>query len=78
MEREFNRRGETRDLFTLKNNIMTLSKQAQNSLELYRGGSPSTIKQLLNMQNTSVVNELKGYFCVTSIDDLAVRLSMGA
>lgn len=47
-----------------------------NSLALYRGGNPSTIEQLLQFQDASVVQELKEHFGVSSISDLAVRLSM--
>ena len=54
-----------------------MTAQAQNSLGLYRGGNPSTIEQLLKFQNVSVVNELKAHFGVTSISDLAKRLSVG-
>lgn len=52
-----------------------MTQQAKNSLSLYRGGSPSTIKALLRMQKSSVVNELKEHFHVESLDDLAHKLS---
>ena len=54
-----------------------MSKQAENSLNLYKGGNPATIEQLLKMQKQSVVDELKGHFGVSSLTDLAVRLSIG-
>ena len=59
----------------LKQRIM--SQQAKNSLTLYKGGNPATIKQLLRMQSSSVVNELKAHFGAKDLDELAVRLSMG-
>lgn len=56
---------------------MIMTERARNSMELYRGGNPSTIEQLLRMQNVSVVNELKEHFRVNNLSDLAVRLSLG-
>lgn len=53
-----------------------MSEQAKNSMELYRGGNPSTIEQLLRMQHVSVVNELKEHYSAKSISELAVMLSM--
>ena len=53
-----------------------MTQQAINSINLYRGGSPSTIEQLLKMQKSSVVNELKEYFGANGIADLAIKLSM--
>lgn len=54
-----------------------MTPQAKNCLELYRGGNPATIKQLLMMQKPSVVNELKNYFDEQNLDKLAMRLSLG-
>ena len=54
-----------------------MSEQAQKSLELYRGGNPETIRQLLKMQSSSVVDELKAHFDTNDLDELAVRLSIG-
>lgn len=54
-----------------------MSKQAENSLNLYRGGNPSTIQQLLKMQAASVVNELKEHFNAASLSELAIKLSRG-
>lgn len=54
-----------------------MTKQAQNSLNLYRGQNPATIKQALRMQKSSIVEELKAHFGVLDIDSLATRLSMG-
>ena len=39
-----------------------MTKQAQNSLNLYRGQNPATIKQALRMQKSSIVEELKAHF----------------
>lgn len=54
-----------------------MTKQAENCLVLYRGGNPTTIKQLLQIQKQSVVNELLNHFGVQSLDKLAVALSIG-
>ena len=52
-----------------------MTTQAENSLRLYKGGNPATIKQLLQFQNSSVVNELKEHFGCNNISDLAVALA---
>jgi len=52
-----------------------MTQKAINSLQLYKGGNPATIAQLLKMQSCSVVNELKQHFGVSSIDALAIALS---
>lgn len=54
-----------------------MTQQALNSLELYKGNDPSTIERALAIQRSSVVNELKEHFGVTSNNELALRLSMG-
>ena len=54
-----------------------MTPQAKNSLNLYRGGNPATIEQLLRFQKSSIVEELKQHFAVSSIRELAVRLSNG-
>lgn len=54
-----------------------MTPQAKNCIELYRGGNPATIKQLLQSQKASVVEELKNHFGVSDLDKLAVRLSIG-
>lgn len=54
-----------------------MTPQAKNSLELYRGGRPGTIKQLLRVQRESVVKELMQYTNARDIDELAIRLSGG-
>lgn len=54
-----------------------MTKQAQNSLDLYKGQNPSTIKRALQIQRSSVVEELKTHFGVSDIDSLATRLSIG-
>jgi len=53
-----------------------MTQQAKNSLSLYKGGNPSTIKQLLEFQKSSVVNELKEYFNASTLDELAIKLSI--
>ena len=54
-----------------------MTAQAQNSINLYRGNPASTIKQALKMQRANVVDELKEHYGVSTVDDLALRLSMG-
>ncbi len=54
-----------------------MTQQAKNSLELYKGGNPATIEQLLTMQKSSVVEELKEYFQERDLSVLAVKLSIG-
>jgi hypothetical protein len=54
-----------------------MTEQAINSLALYRGDNPATIKQLLKMQSSSVVNELKEHFGVSTMEELASELSKG-
>lgn len=53
-----------------------MTPQAQNSLSLYKGGNPATIEQLLKMQKTSVVNELKEHFKASNLKELAIKLSI--
>ena len=53
-----------------------MTTQAQNSINLYKGNPVSMIKQALKMQRTSIVDELKEHYEVSTVDDLAVRLSM--
>lgn len=54
-----------------------MTTQAQNCLTLFRGGNPSTIKQLLQYQKPSIVDELKNHFGTNDLDKLAVCLSKG-
>lgn len=54
-----------------------MTQQAQKCLELYRGGSPATIKKLLKSQKTSVLKELQNHFGTSDLDKLAVCLSNG-
>ena len=54
-----------------------MTPQAMNSLSLYKGGNPATIEQLLKMQKTSVVDELKEHFNVSDNHELAIKLSLG-
>ena len=52
-----------------------MTTQAENSIQLYKGGNPVTIEQLLKFQKQNVVNELKEHFKVKSISELAQKLS---
>lgn len=54
-----------------------MTQQALNSINLYRGGNPSTIEQLLRMQGSSVVDELMAHFRASNIRELAIKLSIG-
>lgn len=54
-----------------------MKEQTKNALKLYRGGNPSTIKQLLRVQHSSVVNELKELCHTDNLGELAIRLSAG-
>jgi hypothetical protein len=54
-----------------------MTTQAQNSINLYKGNDPATITKLLKFQKTSVVNELKEHFKASSLNDLAIKLSIG-
>ncbi len=54
-----------------------MTKQAQNSLVLYRGQNPATIKRALSIQRSSVVDELKRHFDMSDLDSLAIKLSIG-
>ena len=58
-------------------NYFIMTKQAQNSLTLYKGQNPSTIRQALSFQNSSIVNELKEYFNAKDLDELSIKLSIG-
>ena len=53
-----------------------MTQQAINSLSLYRGGNPSSIEQLLRIQKSSVVEELKEHFNASDLHDLAIKLSL--
>lgn len=53
-----------------------MSQQAINSIELYRGGNPSTIEQLLRIQHSSVVDELKQHFGASNLKELSIKLSL--
>ena len=54
---------------------MKLSKQAQNSLELFKGNPPSTIERALRIQRKEVVEELKEHFGVDGISELAAVIA---
>lgn len=53
-----------------------MTTQAKNSIALYRGNNPEKIMMLLRIQSSSVVNELKEHFKASSLNELAVKLSM--
>ena len=53
-----------------------MTQQAQNSLELYKGGNPSVIEQLLKRQSFSVVEELRQHLGASDNHDLAIKLSL--
>lgn len=53
-----------------------MTSQAKNSIDLYRGNDPEKIKQLLRIQRSSVVDELKEHFGASDIDELAIKLSL--
>lgn len=53
-----------------------MSSQALNSIDLYKGNDPTTIKMALKFQRSNVVNELMEYFNAPNIDELAIKLSM--
>lgn len=54
-----------------------MTAQAQNCLQLFKGGNPDTIKKLLKVQKPSIVKELQDYFGTSDNDKLAVLLSKG-
>lgn len=54
-----------------------MSEQAKNSLNLYRGGNPATIENLLRFQKKNVVDELKAHFGTNNLHELAIRCSIG-
>ena len=53
-----------------------MTQQAKNSINLYRGNNPDKILMLLKIQRSSVVNELKEHFHASTLDELAVKLSV--
>lgn len=55
--------------------MANLSNQAMNSIELYRGQNSTLIKQLLQFQKKSVVDELLQHFECENISVLSVKLS---
>lgn len=52
-----------------------MTKQAQNSIDLYSGETPETIKKALHIQKKSIVSELMKHFDAKNIDELAIKLS---
>jgi hypothetical protein len=54
-----------------------MTKQALNSIELYKGQDAFTIKRALLLQNKDIVKELSEYFKVPDINSLAIKLSIG-
>lgn len=53
-----------------------MTTQVQNFINLCRGNPVSTIKQALEFQKKSSVDEMMQHYDVSNIDDLAVRISM--
>lgn len=53
-----------------------MSSQALNSIDLYKGNDPETIKMALKFQKSSIVNELMEHFDAKDIGELAIKLSM--
>lgn len=53
-----------------------MSQQAINSINLYKGGNPDIIMQLLKFQKSSIVNELKEHFKAHDLRELAIKLSL--
>ena len=54
-----------------------MTQQAQNCLELFKGGNPNTIMKLLQVQKPSIVKELQDHFGTTDNNKLAHLLSKG-
>ena len=54
-----------------------MTKQAQNSIDLYAENDPATIKQALKIQKKSIVSELMEHFNAKDINELALKLSIG-
>lgn len=54
-----------------------MTKQAQNSMKLYKGQNPDTINQLLQFQNKAVVKELIDFFKASDLRELSIKLSLG-
>lgn len=54
-----------------------MTNQAQNSINLYVGENPDTIKKALKLQKKSVVSELMEHFNAKDIDELSLKLSIG-
>lgn len=53
-----------------------MTTQVQNFINLCKGSPVSSIKQALKLQKKSNVDELMKHYGVSSVDDLAVRISM--
>lgn len=53
-----------------------MTTQVQNFINLCKGNPVSTIKQALKLQKKSSVDEMMQHYGVSSVDDLAVRISM--
>lgn len=53
-----------------------MTTQVQNFINLCKGNPVSTIKQALKFQKKSSVDEMMQHYGVSSVDDLAVRISM--
>lgn len=53
-----------------------MTSQAQNSIDLYSGENPESIKRALKFQKKSVVSELMEHFNAKDINELAIKLSL--
>ena len=67
----------TKNKLHTKTEEIDMSEQAKNSLDLYRGGNPATIENLLRFQKKNVVDELKAHFGTNNLHELAIRCSIG-
>lgn len=54
-----------------------MTTQIQNFINLCNGNPVSTVKQALKLQKKSNVDELMKHYNVSSVDDLALRISNG-
>lgn len=54
-----------------------MTTQLQNFINLCRDNSVSTVKQALKLQKKSNVDEMMQHYNVSSVDDLALRISNG-
>lgn len=57
-------------------NINNMTTQVQNFINLCKGNPVSSIKKALEFQRKSSIDEMMQHYGVSSVDDLAVRISM--